>query len=365
MKLIAIFLMYFGIVSGVDAASRIKDITTIQGVRENQLVGYGLVVGLQATGDGLKNSPFTEQSMRSMLDHLGVNVPPGAIKGRNVAAVLVTATLPPFIQQGERIDATVSSIGDATSLMGGELVMTPLTGVDDQAYAVAQGPVAVSGFSAAGAAEKLTKGNPTTGRVLNGALIERQLDGEFNSLKHITLEIRNPDFSTAIAITDAINQYALARFKEQIAVEKNLHTILINCPKAISVSRLAAEIGLLEIETDSPARIVVDQNSGTIVIGANVKLSTIAVTYGNLTVRVTETPQVSQPKAGSFGETVITPASKVSAKQDGGKVSIIEGPSLETLVDGLNQIGLKPDGLIAILQAIKTAGAIQGELIVQ
>jgi flagellar P-ring protein FlgI len=347
------------------AAARIKDITTIQGVRENQLVGYGLVVGLQGSGDSLKNSPFTEQSMRSMLDHLGVNVSAGAIKGKNVAAVLVTATLPPFVGQGERIDVTVSSIGDATSLSGGELVMTPLTGVDDKAYAIAQGPVVASGFSAAGAAEKLTKGNPTGGKVSGGALIEREFYGDFNDLKQVVLEIRNPDFATTVAIADSINTYALDRFNTKIAIEKNLRTILINCPKTISPSRLVSEIGLLKIETDVPARIVIDEKSGTIVIGENVKLSTIAVTHGNLTVRVTETPQVSQPEAGSSGETVVTPSTKVSAKQDGGKVSIIEGPSLQTLVDGLNQIGLKPDGMIAILQAIKAAGAIQGELIVQ
>jgi flagellar P-ring protein FlgI len=359
----AVFLlMLVGVAFG---ASRIKDITTIRGVRENQLVGYGLVVGLQGTGDSLKSSPFTEQSMRSMLDHLGVNVLPGAIKGKNVAAVLVTATLPPFVGEGERIDVTVSSIGDSTSLAGGELVMTPLTGVDDKAYAIAQGTVTAAGFSAAGAAEKLTKGNPTAGRVSGGALVERQLEGEFNDLKQIVLEIRNPDFATSVAIADAINKYAMDRFKTKIATEENLRTVFINCPQSMSTSRLVSEMGLLEIESDAPARIVIDEKSGTIVIGKNVKLSTIAVTHGNLTVRVTETPQVSQPEAGSNGDTVITPSSKVSTKQDGGKVSIIEGPSLQTLVDGLNQIGLKPDGMIAILQAIKAAGAIEGELIVQ
>jgi flagellar P-ring protein FlgI len=359
----SIFFLVF--VSVAFGTSRIKDVTTIQGVRENQLVGYGLVVGLQGTGDSLKNSPFTEQSMRSMLDHLGVNVSAGAIKGKNVAAVLVTAMLPPFVGQGEKIDVTVSSIGDSTSLAGGELVMTPLTGVDDKAYAIAQGPVAAAGFSAAGAAEKLTRGNPTAGRVSGGALIEREFDGRFNDRKQIILEIRNPDFATTVAIADVINHYAMDRFKVKIAREENLRNVFIECPKSMSPSRLVAEIGLLEIETDVPARIVIDEKSGTIVIGKNVKLSTIAVTHGNLTVRVTETPQVSQPEAGSDGLTVVTPSTKVSTKQDGGKVSIIEGPSLQTLVDGLNQIGLKPDGMIAILQAIKAAGAIEGELIVQ
>lgn len=349
----------------LQAAARIKDITNIQGVRDNLLVGYGLVVGLQGTGDGMKSSPFTEQSIRSMLVHLGVNIPPGSAKGKNVAAVLVTSTLPPFARQGERIDVTVSSIGDSTSLAGGVLVMTPLTGVDGEAYAVAQGPVAVSGFSAVGAAEKLSQGSPTTGRVANGALVERELAGEFNELKNIILEIRNPDFATAVSITDAINAYAIGKFGAAIAAENDQRTVLVATRKDMSVSRLVSLIGELEVDVDAPARIVIDERSGTIVIGKEVKLSTVAVTHGNLTVRVTETPQVSQPEAFSKGETVVVPSTQITAKQDGGKVSIIEGPSLQTLVDGLNQIGLKPDGMIAILQAIKTAGAIQGELIVQ
>jgi flagellar P-ring protein FlgI len=365
MRLFSIIVAFVLLAQQAFGTSRIKDVTSIEGVRDNQLIGYGLVVGLQGTGDGLKNSPFTEQSMRSMLDHLGVNVSPGAIKGKNVAAVVVTATLPPFVRQGEQIDATVSSIGDSSSLAGGILVMTPLTGVDGQAYAIAQGPVAVAGFSATGAAEKLTQGSPTSGRVSNGALIERELSADFNGLQSITLEIRNPDFSTAVSIADAVNAYSRKRFKETIAIEKDLRTVFVRCSKKISVSRLVSEIGELQVKTDVPARIVIDEKSGTIVIGKDVKLSTIAVTHGNLTVRVTESPQVSQPEAQSDGDTVVVPSTKITAKQDGGKVSIIEGPSLQTLVDGLNQIGLKPDGMIAILQAIKTAGAIQGELIVQ
>ena len=313
----------------------------------------------------MKASPFTEQSMRSMLLHLGVNIPPGSAKGKNVAAVLVTATLPPFARQGERIDVTVSSIGDSTSLAGGVLVMTPLSGVDGEAYAVAQGPVAVTGFSAVGQAEKLSQGSPTGGRVAGGALIERELAGEFNQLKNIILEIRNPDFNTAVSITDVINAYAFKEFGHPIAVENDQRTVVVDTHEKMSPSRLISLLGELEVEVDAPARIVIDERSGTIVIGKEVKLSTVAVTHGNLTVRVTETPSVSQPEAFSKGETVVVPSTKITAKQDGGKVSIIEGPSLQTLVDGLNQIGLKPDGMIAILQAIKTAGAIQGELIVQ
>jgi flagellar P-ring protein FlgI len=348
-----------------DASSRIKDITSIQGLRDNQLVGYGLVMGLQATGDSLRNSPFTDQSIRSMLDRLGVNVAAGSVKSKNVAAVVVTATLPPFVSKGERIDVTVSSIGDASSLAGGQLVMTPLVAADGQAYAVAQGPISISGFSASGTAEKLSEGVPTAGRIANGALIERELEGEFNALTSIVLQIRNPDFATAVGISDKINEYSKGRFGEAIAAEQDFRTVFIKRPQKITVSRLAAELGELEIEPDSPARIVIDEKSGTIVIGDKVKLSTIAVTHGNLTVRITESPDVSQPAPQSKGETTIIPSTEIRANQTGGQLAIINGPNLETLVDGLNQIGLKPTGIIAILQAIKTSGALQGELVLQ
>ena len=348
-----------------DAASRIKDITSIQGLRDNQLIGYGLVMGLQATGDSLRNSPFTDQSIRSMLDRLGVNVEAGSVKSKNVAAVVVTATLPPFVGKGERIDVTVSSIGDASSLAGGQLVMTPLVAADGEAYAVAQGPISISGFAASGAAEKLSEGIATAGRIANGALIERELEGDFNSLKSIVLQIRNPDFATAVGISDKINEFSRAKFGVAIAAEQDFRTVHVNRPDKITVSRLAAILGELEIVPDSPARIVIDEKSGTIVIGDKVKLSTIAVTHGNLTVRVTETPDVSQPEPFSKGETAEIPSTEITANQTGGQLAIIHGPNLQMLVDGLNQIGLKPTGIIAILQAIKTAGALQGELVVQ
>jgi flagellar P-ring protein FlgI len=348
-----------------DAASRIKDITSIQGLRDNQLIGYGLVMGLQATGDSLRNSPFTDQSIRSMLDRLGVNVEAGSVKSKNVAAVVVTATLPPFVGKGERIDVTVSSIGDASSLAGGQLVMTPLVAADGEAYAVAQGPISISGFAASGAAEKLSEGIATAGRIANGALIERELEGDFNSLKSIVLQIRNPDFATAVGISDKINEFSLAKFGVAIAAEQDFRTVHVNRPDKITVSRLAAILGELEIVPDSPARIVIDEKSGTIVIGDKVKLSTIAVTHGNLTVRVTETPDVSQPEPFSKGETAEIPSTEITANQTGGQLAIIHGPNLQMLVDGLNQIGLKPTGIIAILQAIKSAGALQGELVVQ
>jgi flagellar P-ring protein FlgI len=360
------FLVALLLSAGVaDAASRIKDITSIKGLRDNQLIGYGLVMGLQATGDSLRNSPFTDQSIRSMLDRLGVNVEAGSVKSKNVAAVVVTATLPPFVGKGERIDVTVSSIGDASSLAGGQLVMTPLVAADGEAYAVAQGPISISGFAASGAAEKLSEGIATAGRIANGALIERELEGDFNSLKSIVLQIRNPDFATAVGISDKINEFSRAKFGVAIAAEQDFRTVHINRPDKITVSRLAAILGELEIVPDSPARIVIDEKSGTIVIGDKVKLSTIAVTHGNLTVRVTETPDISQPEPFSKGETAEIPSTDITANQTGGQLAIIHGPNLQMLVDGLNQIGLKPTGIIAILQAIKTAGALQGELVVQ
>ncbi len=365
MKLLIILLALLFSTATASATSRIKDITSIQGLRDNQLVGYGLVMGLQATGDSLRNSPFTDQSIRSMLDRLGVNVAAGSVKSKNVAAVVVTATLPPFVSKGERIDVTISSIGDASSLAGGQLVMTPLLAADGQAYAVAQGPISISAFSASGDAEKLSEGVPTAGRIANGAIIERELEGEFNSLTSIVLQIRNPDFATAVGISDKINAYSKKRFGESIAAEQDFRTVFVKLPKKMTASRLTAELGELEVEPDSPARIVVDEKSGTIVIGDKVKLSTIAVTHGNLTVRITESPSVSQPAPHSKGETKVVPETEITANQTGGQLAIIVGPNLETLVDGLNQIGLKPTGIIAILQAIKTAGALQGELVVQ
>jgi flagellar P-ring protein precursor FlgI len=347
------------------AASRLKDITAVQGVRDNQLVGYGLVIGLNATGDSLRNSPFTEQSARSMLQKMGVGIPPGVIRARNMAAVVVTATLPPFIGTGARIDVTLSSLGDATSLAGGTLILTPLVAADGQAYAVAQGPVAVAGFKSEGNAESLTEGVPTSGRIANGALIEREFTAEFNSAEQLSLQVRNADFRTATLIADAINAFSTKEFGAAIAVERDLRTVLITRPKDISATRLMAELGDLEVEPDSPARIVIDEKSGTIVIGASVKVTAVAVTHGSLTVRVTEQPTVVQPEPLSDGETAVEDSTTIAAEQEDGQLMKLDGPDLQTLVAGLNRMGLKPTGIIAILQAIKTAGALQADLVVQ
>jgi flagellar P-ring protein precursor FlgI len=347
------------------ADTRIKDIVSIQGVRANQLVGYGLVIGLNGTGDSLRNSPFTEQSLQSMLDRMGINVRNAKARTRNVAAVIVTAELPAFIGKGSRVDVTVSSLGDASSLAGGSLVLTPLMAADNQIYAVAQGPLAVSGFSSQGKAESVTQGVPTTGRIPNGGLIEREGPGRFADEKYLVLELRNPDFNTAVKVADAINAYSQQRYGVKVAREDDLRTITLQRPFYVGATRFMAELGELSVRPDVPARVVIDERTGTIVIGKDVKVATVAVAHGNLTVRVTEAPKVSQPLPFARGETVVTPDTSVDVDQPGANLAIVRGTNLNTLVAGLNRIGLKPNGIIAILQAIKSAGALQADLVVQ
>lgn len=349
-----------------DAGVRIKDIANLKGVRENQLVGYGIVTGLKGSGDTLRNSPFTEQSLQSMLDRMGINVRGMTLRARNIAAVIVTADLPPFATRGSRADVTISSLGDATSLMGGTLVMTALRGADGEVYAAAQGPIAVAGFSVEGQAQTITQGVPTAGRIPNGALIERELPDQFHEMESLILELRNPDFVTATRVIDAINDYGQGRFRAQIAFERDYRTVFLSRPKRVGPVRFMAEVGELVIEPDTPARVVIDERTGTVVIGRNVQISTVAVTQGNLTVRITEMPVVSQPSPFSRrGETVVTPQSVVEANERGAQVAILRGTDLQRLVRGLNQIGLKPSGIIAILQAIKTSGALQADLVIQ
>lgn len=345
--------------------TRIKDITSIGGVRANQVVGYGLVVGLNGTGDTLRNSPFTQQSLQSMLDRMGVNVRTIAPRSRNIAAVIVTAELPAFVGRGSRIDVTVSSLGDATSLVGGSLIMTPLMGPDNQVYAVAQGPLAVTGFTAAGQAERVTQGVPTAARIPNGALVEREPPSRFGEDKFLVVELLNPDFNTSVRVADTINTYCLERFGTRPAEARDLRTITLARPGRISATRFLAEIGELVIAPDTPARVVVDERTGTIVIGRDVQISTVAVAHGTLTVRVTETPQISQPNPFAEGETEQAPRTQVTADQAGGNVAMMAGTDLQTLVAGLNRMGLKPPSIIAILQAIKSAGALQADLVVQ
>jgi flagellar P-ring protein FlgI len=313
----------------------------------------------------MRSAPFTEQSTRSMLQRLGVGVPPSSIKSRNIAAVVVTARLPPFVSNGERIDVTVSSIGDATSLSGGILVLTPLSAADGNAYAVAQGSISITGFVASGQAAAQTQGVPTGGRIANGALVERELQTNFNEASQLALKIRNPDFGTAAAVADVINGYAAEKFGERIAEELDFRTVTIKRPGSITASRLMSKLDNLTIETDTPARVVIDEKTGTIVIGSDVRISPVAVAHGNITIRVSEMPSVVQPDSSSNGVTAIQPATDIEIEQRDSQVALLAGPSLEKLVYGLNRMGLKPSGIIAILQAIKTAGALQADLLIQ
>ncbi len=365
MKHLLLMLGFLAVLSSTAAGARLKDLTTIRGVRSNQLSGYGLVVGLKGTGDSLRNSPFTAQSLRSMLDRLGVNVRGSDPRTRNVAAVLITAELPPFIGPGSRIDISVASLGDASSLAGGTLIQTPLLAADQKVYAVAQGSVAVAGFTAEGKAEQLTHGVPTTGRIANGALVERVPKVGSEHISRLELELRNPDFNTAVRAADAINAYTRKRYRTNVATANNSRVIVLRKPTTTSATRFLAEIGRLEVKPDAPARVIIDERSGTIVIGENVRISRVAVTHGNLTVRITEAPKVVQPNPFGGGQTAVEDDTEIQAAQDTGNFAVVEGVSLDALVTGLNRMGLKPLGIISILQAIKASGALQAELVVQ
>jgi flagellar P-ring protein precursor FlgI len=346
-------------------AARIKDVASLQAGRDNQLIGYGLVVGLQGTGDSMRSSPFTEQSMRAMLQNLGISMVGTQTRAKNIAAVLVTATLPPFASPGSRIDVTVGSLGDAASLRGGTLVMTSLSGADGQIYAVAQGSIVVTGVSASGDAATVQQGVTTAGRVPNGAIIERELPSRFKDSSDLLLQLRNPDFSTSVGMADAINRYAAAQYGSPIAESRDSQSVYIAKPKMADLARLMADIENLVIETDAPARVVINERTGTIVIGQDVRISPVAVSYGSLTVQVNEMPQVIQPEPFSKGVTAEQPSTDILVQQDGGNVAVLDGSSLRSLVSGLNSIGVKPDGIISILQSIKTAGALQAELVLQ
>jgi flagellar P-ring protein precursor FlgI len=343
--------------------TRIKDIVDFEGVRDNMLVGYGLVVGLNGTGDTLNNSPFTQQSIIGMLDRLGVNIRDEQLKTKNIAAVMVTATLPPFTNQGARIDVTVSAMGDAKSLQGGTLLVTPLMGADSQVYAVAQGPVAISGFTAGGDAATVTQNTPTGGRIAAGAIVEREIPFKLADLGSLRLALRNPDFTTARRIAGAINQhlgYSAAEAQNPASVE-----IKVPPGYQAGVVSLMTDIEQLRITPDQVARVVIDEKSGVIVMGRDVKISTVALAQGNLTIRITETPQVSQPQAfAQQGETVVVPRTDVQVDEDGdARMTVMpEGISLQELVENLNALGVGPRDIISILQSIKSAGALQAEI---
>ncbi len=344
------------------ASSRIKDLASVEGVRQNQLIGYGLVVGLNGTGDTLNNTPFTKQSLQAMLDRLGVNVRGATLRTANVAAVMVTANLPAFSTQGTRMDVTVSALGDSKSLQGGTLLITPLLGADGEVYSVAQGPVAISGFQAEGDAAKITRGVPTVGRIANGALIEREIEFQFNTLKGLRLALRNPDLTTARRIGAAINDF----LGSDVAEPTDPSTVAIQIPARYqgNMIKLLTDIEQLRVDPDQTARVVIDERSGIIVMGKDVRVSTVAVAQGNLTVTITETPQVSQPNPFSEGETVVVPRTAVQVDTgDRAKLAVVrEGVTLRELVDGLNALGIGPRDLISILQAIKASGALQADI---
>lgn len=347
----------------VFAGSRIKDIVNIEGVRENQLVGYGLVVGLDGTGDSLRNSPFTKQSLESMLERLGVNTRGASLKTDNVAAVMVTANLPGFATNGSRIDITVSAMGDADSLQGGQLLVTPLMGADGEVYAVAQGQIAIGGFSAGGEAATITQGVPTAGRISNGGIVEREISFDIAGKTTLRLSLRNPDLTTALRMAGAINTYAGV----SLAHALNPTVVQLTRPPNWNgdMVTLLAEIEQLRIEPDLPAKVVIDEISGIIVMGDNVRVSTVAIAQGSLTISVEETPQVSQPAPFSQGgETTQVPRTSVTVEEEEGTGLIVvrEGVALSDLVEGLNALGLTPRDMIAILQAIKAAGALQAEI---
>ncbi len=347
----------------VEAQTRIKDIVEFEGVRDNMLIGYGLVVGLNGTGDTIRNSPFTEQSLTGMLERLGVNIRGSSLRTRNVAAVMVTGKLGPFAAAGTRMDINVAALGDANSLQGGQLLVTPLLGADGEIYAVAQGSIAVSGFVAQGQGATVTRGVPTSGRIAGGAIIEREIEFALNDLSVLRLSLRNPDFTTAQRIAQAINGSVVGS-----AAATDPATVVVQVPpnRRRDIVSLMTQIEQLRVTPDQVARVVIDESSGVIVMGENVRISTVAIAQGNLTIRVTETPQVSQPGpfAPQGAQTVVVPRTDIQVDdQSNRRLAVLpSGVSLQELVEGLNGLGVGPRDMISILQAIKAAGALQAEI---
>lgn len=344
---------------------RIKDLVEFDGVRSNDLVGYGLVVGLNGTGDGLRNSPFTEEILSNILERLGVNVVGEQYRPRNVASVLVTAELPAFSRAGSQIDVTVSAIGDAGSLLGGTLIMTPLYAADGEIYAVAQGTIIAGGVSAEGDAASVTQGVPTSGGIPSGARVEREIEFELDELSTVRLALRTADFTTAQRIETAINRV----FGRAVAEMTDAGTVVldVNATRLGSPARALASIENLTVEPEQRARVVVDQRSGTIVMGRDVRISQVAVSQGNLTLRIEEAPIAIQPNPFADGETVVVPRTRANVDDDDG-VALAEIPaatSLSEVIAGLNALGVSPRDMIDILKSIKAAGALHAEFVVR
>jgi len=348
------------------AGSRIKDIVEFEGVRENMLVGYGLVVGLNNTGDSLQNAPFTKQAIQSMMERLGVNThDPSAsslINTKNVAAVMVTARLPPFAAPGAQIDVSVSAMGDAKSLLGGTLLVTPLMGADGQTYAVAQGTVQTGAVSASGASgSSITRGVPTAGRIAAGALVERETGFNMDAIGQLRLTLRNPAFTTARRIAQAIN----TAYPGTATVD-NPTIVSLKAPAGLDMVNFVTNVEDLDVDPEAPAKVVIDEVSGVVVMGADVRISQVAIAQGNLTISVQETPQVSQPAPFSQGKTTVVSQSNLKVdEQKGRKLLMVGGgASLQSLVTGLNALGVTPRDMISILQAIKASGALQADIAV-
>ncbi|AXI44792.1 flagellar biosynthesis protein FlgA [Sulfitobacter sp. SK012] len=344
---------------------RIKDLVNFDGVRGNDLVGYGLVVGLNGTGDGLRNAPFTEDIMTNILERLGVNVTGEQFRPKNVAAVLVTATLPAFARAGGQIDVTVSAIGDAKSLLGGTLIMTPMNAADGEIYAVAQGAIIAGGAVAEGDAGTVTQGVPTAGSIPSGARVEREIDFQLSSLEELRLALREADFTTAERVEKAINQ----NFGRRVALMLDSGTVILNIPatQMRSVAHALGRIENIEVEPERKARVVVDQRSGTIVMGEDVRISRVAVSQGNLTLRIQEQPVVVQPNPFSEGATVVVPRTNAAIQEEPGigLAEVPSGASLSEVISGLNALGVSPRDMIDILKSIKAAGALHAEFVVQ
>lgn len=342
---------------------RIKDLVEFDGVRGNDLVGYGLVVGLNGTGDGIRNAPFTEEIMSNLLERLGVNVAGEEYRPKNVAAVFVTAALPPFARAGGRIDVTVSAIGDAKSLLGGTLVMTPLNGADGQIYAVAQGTIIAGGVSAEGDGARVVQGVPTAGGIPSGARVEREVEFDFTAVTSLRMALKTPDFTTALRIEAAVNR----EFGRRIATMLDAGTVQLDVDRAreASPAHVLARVETVTVEPEMRARVVVDQRSGTIVMGEDVRISRVAVAQGNLTLRIEESPIVVQPNPFAAGETIVVPRTNASINESGtGLAEVTGGTSLSEVVAGLNALGVAPNDMIDILKSINAAGALHAEFLV-
>jgi flagellar P-ring protein precursor FlgI len=359
--LLGVLVLLFGPLVQPAVAIRLKDIASFKGVRPNQLIGNGLVVGLNGTGDGT-NVDFNTQELGNLLTQMGINPARDKIKVKNIAAVAVTALLPPFARVGSKIDILVSSLGDAKSLQGGTLLLTPLKGVDGQVYALGQGPVSVGGFSASGdAGGGVTKNHPTAGRIAGGATVEREIPLNFLEKDNFSISLHDADFTTSQRAVAAINRALRGNY----ALSQDGGTISVKLPPSYKdqIVPLLASLENLEVTPDSVAKVVLDERNGTVVMGANVRLSTVAIAHGNLMVRIKERPRISQPLPFSQGQTVVVPDSTVTTQEGENRLMVLpEGVSIGQVVQALNAIGVTPRDLIAILQAIKAAGALQAEL---